>query len=304
MSIFNTLKERIINGKSKISIRHIACSFNSSIIALAEFEHKVHIFDILTMKKLLDLDTVLDFGGRRLCISEKGDRLVAGAYNRYGIVMYDLQTKNVLWERKDLKKVQRIKFNLKNDKIYAFFSDKAGCVLDSKTGKTLKKLKGIYNIYESQYSNCHILQKSTLIIESKGKIIPISNRSFAVLDLEIMPSSFAVTESGKELSVYSLLDGSLLWRYNPHSGNHILKLGYNSNKKLLLGIEWPFVKGGDKKLITFNLLNGNILNSNKLKGCPVETEFALKSSRLITSEGDVLDTNSSSVVSHINIDLL
>jgi hypothetical protein len=55
-----------------LDIRHISTSLSGHTIALAEFEKRVQIFDINSLHIISEFDTVLDFGGQRLAISEDG----------------------------------------------------------------------------------------------------------------------------------------------------------------------------------------------------------------------------------------
>src|SRR4029079_15018889 len=90
------------------SIRHIATSPRGNYFAAAEFKSITSIWNIDNAEKLYEFPTVLDFGGSRLAITSDGTACIAGAYHVNGIVCYALPSGNVLWQRKDLKKVQRI----------------------------------------------------------------------------------------------------------------------------------------------------------------------------------------------------
>ena len=89
-------------------IRHIATSFGGSRIAIAEFENHVQIFDHGNFELIAEFDTILDFGGNRLLISEDGQYCICGSWARHGIIGYDANTGEQIWQRKDLKKVQNI----------------------------------------------------------------------------------------------------------------------------------------------------------------------------------------------------
>jgi hypothetical protein len=105
-------------------IRHIATSFNGQRIALAEFNSLVQIFDITDQQVLSEFKTVLDFGGRRIVIDEDGEICFCGCWERYGICDYETTTGKLIWQRKDLKRVQHIQI-LRSDKniLFTLLSD-------------------------------------------------------------------------------------------------------------------------------------------------------------------------------------
>lgn len=61
-------------------IAHIACMpGQADLFATAEFENNVCVWSLRTRERLAALSTVLDFGGRRLCL-----RISAIAITRFG----------------------------------------------------------------------------------------------------------------------------------------------------------------------------------------------------------------------------
>ena len=116
-------------------IRHIATSFNGQTIALAEFKKRVQIFDINSLEVISEFDTILDFGGRRLAISEDGKICICGCWERHGICAYETKTGKIVWQRKDLKKVQHIQtLYTDNSKFFAHFEIGASRTFDINTG--------------------------------------------------------------------------------------------------------------------------------------------------------------------------
>ena len=94
-----------------MQVRHIAIARARPVAALAAFESQVAIWDLQTLRRTIEFETVLDFGGRRLALSSDGSCCIAGAYNRDGVAAYDTNTGRVLWSRRDLKKVQYVSFS-------------------------------------------------------------------------------------------------------------------------------------------------------------------------------------------------
>ena len=77
--------ERIyVMGPPATAIRQLAASQTGRLLAAAEFERFVHLYDLSTLERLRTLETSLDFGGRRLAISNDGNTVIAGAYHVHG----------------------------------------------------------------------------------------------------------------------------------------------------------------------------------------------------------------------------
>jgi len=69
---------------------------------------------------------------------------------------------------------------------------------------------------------------------------------------------------------------------------HFLRLDYNETLDRFVGISWPYVNGGNKKLKYLNPNSGLIERVHNI-GQPTETEFAKDGRLLITSNREILD---------------
>jgi WD40 repeat protein len=277
-------------------IRHIATSFNGQIIALAEFEKRVQIFDINSQQVISEFDTILDFGGRRLAISEDGNICICGCWERHGICAYETKTGKLIWQRKDLKKVQHIHILLSdNTKFFAHFEVGGSRIIDMNSGSDIDKLSGAKYFFSSKFIPVDIIDMSrkTQIVDrvTRKVIITIKRQSLATLDLDIAENSFAISESGGPLSCYDIQTGQLKWRIPINEDGHFLRLRYNEHLNIFLGVSWPFMKGGDKKIKYINRDNGTIENE-LLINCPTETEFALEGQVLVTSDRELINIKS------------
>lgn len=290
----------------QLKIRHIATSYNSAVIAAGEFERQVHVFNIQSGKKINEFETVLDFGATRLAISEDGLFCAAGSYSRDGIAMYKVSDGRVLWQRKDLKKVQYISFNYwdNNHSLLAFFDNKKGVILDRKTGDTVKILGPLDDIIQSHFRKIQLLDKYKLplkVVDSTSNEImfKIPRTTFAVLDGIFTPASVVISESGGCLTSYSLDNGKMMWKYEPEKGHHVLNVSYCGNTNQVFGVDQGYSEKArirNTSLICFNNNSGKIEKKYLIKNYPGETGFALKGTRLISSEGEIIDTSNGKVV--------
>lgn len=133
---------------AKEPIRHVACPPDGNdYFATAEFEHHVTTWSFHDRKRLVTFRTGLDFGGRRLAIlSKPRPVVVVGAWERHGVCAYDALNGELLWQRKDLKKTQRLfpcdeevhRARLGVDLYYKSFR-----LLELSSGNDVAKLRGV-----------------------------------------------------------------------------------------------------------------------------------------------------------------
>jgi outer membrane protein assembly factor BamB len=274
-------------------IRHIATSFNGKRFAVAEFKTRVQILDLETLTPVSEFDTILDYGGRRIVISEDGKICVCGCWERHGIIGYDSSTGEKLWQRKELKKVQHIQLVRTNhNQIFTHFAKGVSRFLDIRTGEDVDTVKATEHFYKNKYSGYAILDKLSGIeiteYPSFNRRVKIDRQSFATLDIANGTDSVLISESGGPLSCHQIDTGELLWRHELDQYGHYLRLNFNEELNAYLGICWSFETGGDKRLRFFEPSSGKILDELNL-GCPAETEFAFEGGTLVTSDSDVID---------------
>jgi len=93
-------------------IRHFASSWSGSVIAAAEFERTVHVWDVASERHLATFPTIMSPGGTRLAVTPDGKTCIAAAYHVEGIAGYAASTGAEVWRRKDLKKTQTLRVSL------------------------------------------------------------------------------------------------------------------------------------------------------------------------------------------------
>ncbi len=289
-------------------IRHIATSYDGPVIAAAEFEHRLHIFDLETGQKVATFDSIMDFGGRRLAISPDGQQCAAGAYHAHGLAMYDAGSGELLWQRKDLKKVQQLQFSKQDPVLLACFERGPAHVLDLSSGATLRTMRGISRIEESPFGRFRIVCRSGRYeILDDERHVRIGQRGPGdFYEATFTPSSVVLCEfelTGKPMeelpsireqlhgaACFSLEDGRSLWRHMFPTGINVQRFGFAESVGEIVSVTWPYVRGGDKNLVCFDKDTGEIRREfGLLKGPLSETEFARRGNLLITSAGEVIN---------------
>ncbi len=285
------------------AIRHIAASRCGNFVAVAEFESTVSIWNLATQTKQSEFKTVLDFGGTRLAIDEEGKRCVAGAYLVHGIACYDTETGEVLWHRKDLKKVQEIAILPSQTEIACGFEESPLQILSMRNGKTLQKIRGCKSLQVSPYEPVQLADKRKPMLETLdgSTIASLERESFAILSVVFGHGTVAISEAGGPIRCFKTSSGELLWRYGGPEGSHSVELGYDVKRRRFLSVEWPYEKGGKMTLIVFTP-DGKTEAKLPL-GSSIVQDFCLSGSGLLSSSGWLLNTTTGKLIGHFDFPL-
>jgi hypothetical protein len=234
----------------------------------------------------------MDFGGRRMAISNDGQTLIAGAYRFHGIAAYSGGTGAELWRRKDLKNVQRIHFNGDDSRVFCSFDSGPCESLNTQTGKSGKSLRGVRECVESPFAAVRFLERSRdrdyAIAGPEGPIATIPRCSFAVLSVAFSKSHVCVSEAGGPVRALDLSSGSELWKHRPVKGTHFLRVAFVERADTFVGVTWPFERGGTMCLQRFEP-DGSATVLGEIETAPA-LAFASRGEALITAAGPVYDT--------------
>ena len=280
----------------KGKIRHLAISRNKSLIAAAEFEHTVSIWDLNSASKIAELMTVLDFGGKRLMLSHDGRLCIAAAYQKYGLFCYSILDGQVLWKREDLKKIERIVFSEDGEQIYCGIEPNSCFVVDIHSGDNLATMQTVGTVYESPYEPIRLLDKERPELQDnlgKRKYF-IDRETFAFLSIGFGKGEFCISESGGAVRCFNSVSGKEIWRYMPPKGNHILELGFSRSNEEFVGVEWAFDIGGAMKLMRFAKEIGKPTVVSEFGPLPIAI-FMPSGDQLLTSEGEFINVYNGNV---------
>lgn len=276
-----------------MKISHLATSPNGSRVAAGEFERTVQIWDLKSRKRISIFDTVLSYGGHRLAITGDGKVCIAGAYLVEGVVAYSTTTGKIVWHRKDLKKVQRIRISNDDQRVFCCFSEKSCQILDRRTGKTVSTWSGVRDVWLSDVAPVALLEKNSGIL-----VRSLHGQKALRLDCKprvgLLAAAFTldhcvISESAGALRCFDLKTGRECWSFAPHPGEHFLDVAHVARDKVLVGICWPYEKGGKYRLLSINPDSGVTTKATVLPSCS-ETAFCNGGSRLLLNTGLVFDT--------------
>lgn len=197
-----------------LKVRHISISEQKPHVALGAFERQVEVWNYQSGQRVSAFDTVLSFGGQRLAISKDGDRVLAAAWARYGLACYDAETGKLIWQRRDLKKVQAI--TLSKDGASAF------CGIDSRpclsiaisNGIEHRSFRGARHRVESSNSEFAVVDRARPEVFGPDgrRRFKIVRTTFAVLAWAICSQSLLLSEAGGPVRCLDLPTGEELWR--------------------------------------------------------------------------------------------
>ncbi|MCK6470185.1 MAG: hypothetical protein L6R28_00445 [Planctomycetes bacterium] len=180
-------------------------------------------------------------GGKRLTIDSRSKRLFSGAYHNTGIAAYDIDTGNLIWQRRDLKKLQDINFDSREDVLYCAFEGRASRPLNAKNGRERRPIRGLKGFHFSSDSSIAVFELGEVKVEdrSSGTSQVLKRESWAILDVAFALNVVVVSWVGGPVVSYLLKTGKEVWRYPPE-GTHAFSIAPSSDGESVWIAEQPF----------------------------------------------------------------
>ncbi len=255
------------------------------------FEHSVVVMDLVSGALSPVIETTFDFGGKRLALSDELDGLLAAAYHVHGLAFHSVQDQRELWRRKDIKKVQQIVLSRTGTVAYCGREGSPLAVIDLRTGDTIRNVRGTAALHDSRYDDVQFVdsRRPQVLGDACRPVFAVQRTSFAFTAVRFAPGAVVCSEAGGPVRCFDIATRAERWRYSPIHGVHVIRLGYREADKVVLGVEWPYQKGGPKRLLGWSAEDGAVRQSFSL-GELVDCCFAMNGEVLITTDGRVLAT--------------
>ena len=279
-------------------VRHLATSFGGTKAVAAAFAGTVSVWDVQSGEHVSTFETVLDFGGRRLAINERGNLCAAAAYSRLGLACYETGIGSLVWSRADLKQLQRLSVSADGSRLYCGSEITACAVLDFETGQSLDLWRGVRRVVESRYESVVLLDQARPVMRrvDTGASIPVPRTTFAFLDAAFGPELLCVSESGGPVRGLETQSGREVWRCVQPPGRHVLRLTYIGSERAFGAVEYSYTQPGcPRVLVLLDAATGARLDVADL-GSLAEAEFCTEGQGLLTSNGQVLSTRTGNVI--------
>ena len=118
-----------------------ASPWDEDLVLAGEFERAAHVWSLHQGAEVACIDTVHDFGGRRLALVTGAQPMViAGAYERQGVCGYSLTGERV-WQNRARSAVQHLT-GLACGRVAVGYARGPAVVLEASSGKELRSLRG------------------------------------------------------------------------------------------------------------------------------------------------------------------
>lgn len=177
---------------------------------------------------LKDIKSSYDIGGIRAAVSNDGKLFATAAYSRKGVDLRD-SNGDLVWNTKEIKKVQGLAFSSNGEYLYVWNGDEPEHtyyvrILD---GEIEKRIVASW-IKPNNYSDDLIFDKQNSLIIGGKKV---KSPSFAYLDAVTTKEGIIVSPVGKDLMMYDY-NGNLKWVSNfvkDNEYNHIIQLFQDEN---------------------------------------------------------------------------
>jgi hypothetical protein len=226
--------------------RHIAVACDGDHVALGAFEEAVVVWSLVQHRLLSKMKTVLDFGGQRLAVCLNPDPVVvAGAWERHGICGYSLDG-TLLWQRKDLKKVQALVSARRGAAVAACFTDGPMRVLDTTSGETISEVRAVRGYAEGSPAGlgAAALRGGVALLDTEDWNFrwKASVPGFALLDIALATGALAASgvaqphdEDRSGISCFDL-SGEQIWRWQAPSEVNVPRLGWDGRQTEWVGV--------------------------------------------------------------------
>ena len=275
------------------SVRQVVASSTGSRVVVAAFEHDVEVWDLDTRRLVGAFATGVDYGGRRLALSDSADVLIAGAYRRSALTAHATDTGEIRWMRPELRKVQTLSLSADGERLFCGRQGFPCEVLSVSTGVTLDRIRGTSWIVESPWETvCFFDQHRPVVVNTvTGKKVYIALQSSAILDAVFAPERLVISEMGGSVRCVSLTDGGELWCYTPDEGRHVLDLTYRPNDDVIVGVEWSYARADESTMRSWDASTGASMSRIDLDPrVPHVYAFCQRGESIVTPARQVLST--------------
>ena len=273
-------------------VRHLATSFGGARAAAAAFARTVSVWDVLSGEHISTFETVLECGGRRLVINERGNLCAAAAYARHGLACYETDGGSLVWSRVDLKQLQWLSLSPDGARLYCCSEISACAVLNFETGQSLDAWRGVRSVFESRYEPVVLRDQARPVIPrvDTGALMPVRGSTFAFLDAAFGPESVCISESGGPVRALDTKGGREIWRHEPPPGCHVLRLLYVGSTHAFAAVEYSYTQEGcPRALVWLDADTGQRRHVADI-GSVADAEVCHEGLALLTSDGHLIST--------------
>lgn len=261
------------------------------VVGADENAHRVHVLGLRPAVRISTFDTIIDSGGTRLalCTPDGAPIVVAGAWERHGVCAYDGLTGERLWQRKDLKRVQRLSPIADERLVSVGLEGRSMHLLDLITGATRFKLRAAESLWQSRlaplaaagYYNEISLYDST----TWGRLWKRGVPGHSVGPADFSPDSILVSSRG--LTCFDLR-GEIRWQVLPAAMVGYREVAWDGTSN-----EWVTIEGHANRLVPDSIVRwsdqGSLRSRMQFLDGLAGAVFLPGGRALVTNSGALID---------------
>jgi hypothetical protein len=285
------------------SIRHLAAAEKAPVLAAGVFEKTVGLWHLGTGQVLQVLDTSLDFGGRRLTVSDDGELCFTGSYRRSKVECFNVATGLIEWQRNGVGRVQDLYAATSLGRLFCSDENRRCLMFEMRSGEHVDSFKGVKRVFGGGQDAFLFEEKEgTMEIKVRDQTLTsIELTSFAVLGVGCAKDRVCVSESGGPVRCF-LLDGpQLLWQYSPPTGSHVTNIRFNSAAGRFVAVLSQYSTATESFIIVLDPESGTTTPVCSI-GSQAETAFVDNARALVCADGRMFDTMSGRIVDRIDFE--
>ncbi|MFN8138193.1 MAG: hypothetical protein U0R49_00160 [Fimbriimonadales bacterium] len=207
-------------------IRNVLLAEAAPIVIGTEFESVVHIWDYDRGMQVASFQTIFDPGGRRVAVSPDSAIVFAAAYGRGGVAAYCAKTGELIWQRKDIRKVQRlVAFE---QFLGVSLEGLSSLILRASDGSTETRVVRTNEVWGFSGSGFVVGASSREIFiyawPSLDRLARIPMTSAGVLDVGISNSEIIVSEMNFKVRAFDRKTFEKMWEYDEPNERNITTL--------------------------------------------------------------------------------
>jgi hypothetical protein len=217
-------------------IREVVCASGGDLFVAAEFDSRVEIYSLTQRERVSKFETVIEARGRLGFSCESRPKLLAGAYNRYGVRAYDPLSGEEIWRRPDLKRVQYVC----GTRYGVAVGVEGGPLrlLDTATGEPTQALRGVSALYAGEHglavaagvSGSHRFAILDLEHDAR-RVWSGRSKNFVISDAAVGSEAIAIADLG--ITCFNL-DGVELWHWSEPDSFNVHAMAWRSSDELLV----------------------------------------------------------------------
>jgi hypothetical protein len=283
-------------------IESFAAAANAPIVAGADADGHIYVWNVETRTRICDFSTSTDNGGVSLALTPDGRDCLVGTYYAWGVARVDVASREKHWHRTELRKTHGLSCSADGRDVVAWFDGRAGVSLDLQTGQTRTKHPGLRMFAASRFDRSELKCGRQFELCEDGRVRHKWPRdSFAVLACAFSPRFCVVAESGVPAKAIELTSGKPAWSYQSRDGAHLVSLDFSSRLGYFVASEYAYTETGRASGPMVALLHvdafGDVVFRQPVRDWS-DAVFCADAAFLLNGLGELIETKTGAV-SHV-----